>query len=279
MHIMFEPEGPLRTTGWLTIQTQTETLLRRWLDIGHEAQKLEAIRAAAVSEDLVESDLDARLVELSQHLESGVTGRPAGIAGHGSPLEWGTGGDCRFETVLASANRSSIGSAKSIYEAALQEDVVDDRGDMTCVLPVRGFNIPFTDVALRDGDSVVVERLEPRFVSVLGLVTRPGNFEYPPDVHYNLAQTIAMAGGFDPVADPRYVAVYRPKADGTVASATFRLVNPKNQEELTSRLTLGLKPGDVVSVEHTPRTRTNTFLDRIVRISLGLYLRPEEIWE
>ena len=36
--------------------------------------------------------------------------------------------------------------------------------------------------------------------------------------------------------------------------------------------------GDIVSIEHTPRTRTNVFFDRIFRISLGLYLNPDSIW-
>jgi protein involved in polysaccharide export with SLBB domain len=147
------------------------------------------------------------------------------------------------------------------------------------VLPVRGLNIPFEDVHLNDGDSVIVERLETQYVSVLGLVSAPGRFPYPAEARYTLAETLALAGGLDLVADPRYVTIYRPKTDGTVASATFQLVNPKKQEELTDRLALILKPGDVVSVEHTPRTRTNVFLDRILRISLGLYINPEELWE
>ena len=72
--------------------------------------------------------------------------------------------------------------------------------------------------------------------------------------------------------------LYRLKADGTIASATFQLVDPRNQEELTASLALAVKPGDVVSVESTPRTRTNVFLDRYFRLSMGVYLRPEQLW-
>jgi len=88
-----------------------------------------------------------------------------------------------------------------------------------------------------------------------------------------------LAGGLDLTADPRYVSVYRLKADGTVADVTLQLVDPENQEKLTETLALPLKPGDVVSVEHTLRTRTNRFLDRVFRVSLGLYFRPESLWD
>ena len=102
---------------------------------------------------------------------------------------------------------------------------------------------------------------------------------YLPDARYNVIQAIAFAGGLDLVADPRYVSVYRLRPNGAVASATFQLVNPENQEQLTLALALPLRPGDVVSVEHTLRTRTNVFFNTIFRVSLGLYFRPETIWE
>ncbi len=50
------------------------------------------------------------------------------------------------------------------------------------VLPVKGLNIPFADVVLRNGDSVIVERFREPLITVVGLVNRPGNFQYPPDV-------------------------------------------------------------------------------------------------
>jgi len=148
----------------------------------------------------------------------------------------------------------------------------------TLVLPVRGLNIPFADVVLEEGDTVVVEPPREQLISVVGLVAHPGNMPYPPGVRYTLMQAIAFAGGLDLVADPRYVSVYRLAPDGEIVSVTFRLVNPHRQRQLTDALALPLKPGDVVSVEHTPRTRTNVFFDRVFRISLGLYLTPEGLW-
>jgi len=149
----------------------------------------------------------------------------------------------------------------------------------TLVLPIRGLNIPFADIVLEDGDSVIVERMELPLFSVIGLVSRPGNFPYPPDVRYNLMQALAFAGGFNLAADPRYASVYRLKPDGTIASAIFKLVNVGKGLQFTDSLNVHIKPGDIVAVEHTPRTRTKLFLDSVFRINIGTYFRPEDIWD
>jgi len=153
------------------------------------------------------------------------------------------------------------------------------QGSETLVLPVKGFNIPFVDVALQDGDSVIVEKMELPLFSVVGLVNRPGNFPYPPDVQYNLMQALAFAGGFNLAADPRYASVYRLKQDGTIASAIFRLINVGKSLQFTDALNVHIKPGDIVAVEHTPRTRTKLFLDSVFRINIGTYLRMDDAWD
>lgn len=153
------------------------------------------------------------------------------------------------------------------------------QGSETLVLPVKGLNIPFADVALQDGDSVIVERMELPLFSVIGLVNRPGNFPYLPDVQYNLMQALAFAGGFNLAADPRYASVYRLKQDGTIASAIFKLINVGKGLQFTDDLNVHIKPGDIVAVEHTPRTRTKMFLDSVFRLNVGMYLRPEDLWD
>jgi protein involved in polysaccharide export with SLBB domain len=149
----------------------------------------------------------------------------------------------------------------------------------TIVLPVKGFNIPFVDVTLRDGDTVIVERLEQPLFSVIGLVNRPGNFPYPPDVKYNLMQALAFAGGLDSAAEPRYTTIYRLKPNGMIVHVTFEIVNVKNSAHLTDSLNVQVKPGDIISVEHTPRTRTNVFLDRVFRINVGTYFNLTDAWD
>jgi len=139
-------------------------------------------------------------------------------------------------------------------------------------------NIPFADVALEEGDTVVVEPPREQSISILGLVARPGNMPYPPGARINLIEAIAFAGGLDLIADPRHVSVYRLAPDGEIVSATFQLINPQRAQQLTEAFALPLRPGDVVFVEHTPRTRTNVFLDRVFRVNLGLYADPVGIW-
>jgi protein involved in polysaccharide export with SLBB domain len=136
------------------------------------------------------------------------------------------------------------------------------------ILPIRGLNVPFADVELQDGDRVIVDRLSPPSVTVIGLVNRPAYLPYPPDVRYNLTQVLALAGGLNQVAEPRYATVYRLKPDGSNVSATFRIIG---DSELTDAATIPIKPGDIVAVEQTPRTRTALFLNTVFRINIGTY--------
>jgi protein involved in polysaccharide export with SLBB domain len=185
--------------------------------------------------------------------------------------------DTQFVTEVGAPTAGEGLAKKTITRVAAQANPYDDA--TTLILPVRGLNIPFADVALEEGDSVIVEAPSTQYVSVVGLVRAPGNFPHPPDAQLNLIRAVAMAGGLDLTADPQYVSVYRLSAEGTVASLRVRLINPGNEAQLTEALALPLKPGDVVSVEHTLRTRANIFLDRVFRISLGLYMSPRDLWD
>jgi protein involved in polysaccharide export with SLBB domain len=143
------------------------------------------------------------------------------------------------------------------------------------VLPVVNANVPYRDLALGEGDTVVVQPVQMPMFSVLGLVVKPGNFPYPPGAQYNLTQAIAFAGGLDPVARPNYVTVYRLAADGSVLRAPFRLL--KN-DKFTEALGTPIRPGDVVAVEDTPRTRTNTAIRDLFRFNAGIYLTGQDFW-
>lgn len=108
-----------------------------------------------------------------------------------------------------------------------------------------------------------------RVFTVMGLVKNSGAFSYPPNVQYNLMEALAHSGGFDQVADPRYVKVYRREANGEVVSATFGV----DHSSLASAYNVMIKPGDVVYVDHTLRTRANSFLSRVLRIGVGADMR------
>jgi polysaccharide export outer membrane protein len=144
------------------------------------------------------------------------------------------------------------------------------------ILPVVNTNIPYRDVSLDEGDTVVVEPVQMPVFSVLGLVTRPGNFPYPPTAQYNLTQAIAFAGGLDPVAQPRYATVYRIGSDGTVRRAPFRLIK---DGKFTDALSTLIRPGDIVAIEETPRTRMNAILRDVFRFNTGLYISGRDLWD
>jgi protein involved in polysaccharide export with SLBB domain len=122
----------------------------------------------------------------------------------------------------------------------------------------------------------LVERVEQLPFTVIGLVNRQGTYPYPSDVQYNIMQAIGMAGGLELDLDPRYAVVYRLQPDGNIVNATFRIENgPGFADALNSHI----KPGDIVAVEHTPRTRTNAFLNKVFRVTAGVYLRPDDLWD
>ncbi len=125
-----------------------------------------------------------------------------------------------------------------------------------------------------DRPSVVVRVTEYKtalLFTVVGLVNGPGNFPYPPDAQYNFMQALAFAGGLNPVAEPHYATIYRLKGDGAIVSATLKFTDGS---KLTDAWTTLIKPGDIVDVAHTPRTRTNLFLQSIFRITVGAFWDP-----
>ncbi len=173
-----------------------------------------------------------------------------------------------------------IAEAGAAKVRVVRSDEPNDAGQAAesepILLPVVNTNIPFQDIALEEGDTVVVEQTQMPLFSVLGLVSKPGNFPYPPNAEYNLTQAIAYAGGFDPVAEPRYATVYRLQEDGAVARVPFRLIE---DGEFTDVMATPIRPGDVVAIEHTPRTRAKTTIHNLVRINTGIYIQGRDLWE
>ena len=136
------------------------------------------------------------------------------------------------------------------------------------VLPVKDMNIPFSDLALNDGDLVEVIKLNPEVFTVLGPVGSSGVFPYPPDVEYNLAQALAFAGGPDLFLSPRYVTIYRQDADGQVVTVTLSL----DRNNYASSTGIKIKPEDVISVEMTAGVRTMMILEKMLDLRFGYEL-------
>jgi protein involved in polysaccharide export with SLBB domain len=269
------------TTGLLTMKHNKTILLTEQLDISSEIQRRAVIEKLAQKDSRFSTqEVNYRLCELAELLKPGsdrYNSDSQTAYAHTNSTDKINTSDSKPNTfsdeVLVNDLLKILELEKSL---GMQETT--NLGKMneskTLILPIKGFNIPFADVALQEGDSIEVERLELPLVTVVGLVNKPGNFEYPPDVQYNLMQALGFAGGLNQAAEPRYATVYRLKADGEIVSAAFEF---QKDSGLTDGSNVLIKPGDIVAVEHTPRTRTNLFLDRVFRINMGLYVPISDI--
>lgn len=112
------------------------------------------------------------------------------------------------------------------------------------------------------------QRENERVFTVLGLVNKPDAFPYPPDVQYNLMEALAFAGGLDMTADPRYLKIYRQDENGEILSATFGI----DSKSFIEAYGVMIKPGDVIYIDHTLRTRINQFLSDAFDLRVGTYM-------
>jgi hypothetical protein len=80
-------------------------------------------------------------------------------------------------------------------------------------------------------------------------------------------ESLAYAGGLNMVADPRYVKVYRQDSSGEIVSATFSIDSKSFQDAYA----VAIKPGDVIYVDHTLRTRVNQFIADVFNFRVGYY--------
>ncbi len=135
------------------------------------------------------------------------------------------------------------------------------------LLPIKGLNNPFTDIALVEGCMVEVLPLNPQIFTVMGLVNRSGAFAYPPNVRYNLLQGLSMAGGTDMAAKPKYARIYRKKSNGDVIDVTFEIsgTGPFTASNVE------IKPGDVIAIDPTFATSFNQFIATVFRVNIGTY--------
>ncbi|MHC5210587.1 MAG: polysaccharide biosynthesis/export family protein [Planctomycetota bacterium] len=138
------------------------------------------------------------------------------------------------------------------------------QGEEPVFLPVKGLNIPFANVPLVGGETIEVVRFEPDTFSLVGLVRDPGAFEYPPEVQYNLMQALAVAGGVDVFADPRYATIFRKDAHGEILPATFEIQG----NGLVTASTLQIKPGDVIVVGHTAASWSRALVRELFRVQV-----------
>lgn len=137
-------------------------------------------------------------------------------------------------------------------------------------LPVRGLNLPFADAPLVGGETIEVERWEPELFTVVGLVEKPGAYEYPPGGWYNLMQALAIAGGIDRIANPPYATVFRQTASGQIVAATF----PITGHAAVDAVERSIKPGDVISVDHTIGSWSRSLIASVFRAQVNFFVDP-----
>ena len=84
----------------------------------------------------------------------------------------------------------------------------------------------------------------------------------------SILQTVTV----DEAADPRYAVIYPLDSQGQIQHVAYNIQKSKNDTLPASPMTVPIKPGDIVAVEHTRRTRTKIVLDRIFHVNLGAYV-------
>ena len=230
-------------TGVINIKDGSKLLYAEELDVTDPDQRTAVVTRIQLAHPDVPSEYVAqRLCELADVIEPG------------------SGGDC------------PVAFAEDELGTYLKRQAGINGPSGPLLLPVKGMNIPFSDIALKDGATIEIDALEAKEFLVMGLIrsSQPVVVPYPPEKEYTLLQALAFAGGVDEVADPHYVTVYRLDKEGKVVDAAFEISHGIPVEASG----LVIKPGDVISLEYTPRTRMNSILANLFRINMGMYYNP-----
>jgi protein involved in polysaccharide export with SLBB domain len=110
------------------------------------------------------------------------------------PQEYVTLRLCELAQVILPGSGAECNGAQ---DDALGRMLKKDTPSGPLLLPVKGMNIPFSNIALQDGASISVDGLDPEVFSVMGLVLKPGVVPYPPETDFTLLEALAFAGGVD----------------------------------------------------------------------------------
>lgn len=273
--LAFQPLGVNNTQGQVVLRQNERELFRQSLDLSNRSERIAMLRQVThISVDLDATQINQHLLSLLTILQSQV--KPVGFTNVSTDQADGTDHRLRYagHTELNPAwVRRAAKTERATHQPIHDEPI--PQNEQMIVLPVKNLNIPFVDLALHEGDNVIVEKLQIPMFSVLGLVSKPGNFEYPPHEDYNLIEAIGFAGGLNPDLAPRYATVYRLGAEGEIRHirVDIRKAAQSQNENVPSGMRVRIKPGDIVAVEDSPRTRTNKFLRDTFRLNIGLYTR------
>ncbi|MFC1761541.1 SLBB domain-containing protein [Planctomycetota bacterium] len=275
LHMSFRPHGAGHTRGQLTVRHGDRVVLSDTLDVADTQQR-----------HMFLGQLTDKLPRLSLNTVKDELGRLPGVMDSGAGMDTymrfaseeitpgSRPGFSRYGTYAMHEAPRSVSDKFTVGQADSSRASLSER---TIVLPVRGLNIPFADVALLEGDRVTVEPLVMPMFTVIGLVNNQGNFPYPPGESYNLMEAIGFAQGLNRVADPRYAVIYRLTADGSIIHTFLNISKAAlDDNELPPAMNVIIRPGDIVDIAQTPRTRTKLFLADVFRFTIGAYI---PIWD
>jgi len=264
--IVFRPIASSGTEGIVVVESGGEVIYSREMDILLPADRSEYVsgleRVVGTSQAyIVKQALEQLAGRLGSDMVVALSSSADELFEVVDDYDAGVGYDGRYIEMAVDDSYGSESLSPALSGAADAEPIV---------LPVKGLNVPFCDVPLIEGDLIEVKRLNEEVFTIIGLAKSPGAFPYPPDVEYNLMQVLGFAGGIDVVADPRYVSIYRQDSSGQVVSAVFRI----DKEFAASSYNVKIKPGDVISLDVTGRTKMNVLLHQVLRLNFGLYVKP-----
>jgi polysaccharide export outer membrane protein len=118
--------------------------------------------------------------------------------------------------------------------------------------------------ALRDGDVVYVAKRTLPPIHVLGLVTKPGEFPFPPSQELRVLDALAVAGGCSsPVAEKVLVIRHLPNRKEPIQIAVSIQAAKSGQDNIT------LAPDDTVMVEQTPETVMVDIMKSFIHFTFG----------
>ncbi len=138
----------------------------------------------------------------------------------------------------------------------------------TILLPVRDMDVPYIDAKLEPGMTVAVEQLPRRKITVMGLVNKPGLYDYPVDIEYNLGQAIGLGGGQITNADPQRATIYRIDDKGNLVYVTFAI----GGDDTLEYGNVMLKPGDIVILQPSIYTTLRELIPQLIRVTAGTSL-------
>jgi polysaccharide biosynthesis/export protein len=134
------------------------------------------------------------------------------------------------------------------------------------MLPVKDMDVPYVDAKLEPGMTVAVEQLPRRKITVMGLVNKPGVYDYPVDIEYNVGQAIGLGGGQITTADPQRATVYRIDDKGNLVYVTFAI----GGDDTIEYGNVMLKPGDVVILQPSIYTTLRELIPQLLRVTAGM---------